>query len=557
MCERAATPERDSGAGRFFASPRYATALIAVFALAQAIAPQAKAAMPCGDLISLTLPDAKVTSAVTLSGSVQGPDGKNYSGLPSFCQVTIVATPSNDSLINILLWIPDNTWNGRFQATGNGGYGGNMAIDAFAMIYALKHGMAVAATDMGTAPSSNNDADTLVGHPQKWIDWGSRSTHLMTTLSKQVIVAFQNRYPRYSYFNGCSTGGQQALLNAQKYPDDYDGILAGAPAHDRTHVHTAVEWLFAKTHATANSYITSDKVTLISNAILAACVAKSGGAPGDAFLTDPRKCDWKPKELRCTSAGQTNCLNDDQVAAATAIYDGARDPKTGERIFPGTPKGAEGSSSFGWNALQSGVEPNFGSLFKWVFGPSWTYKDFDFHGDMRTLDKVLAPILNVTNPNLKRFRESGGKMLMYHGWADPLISPQSSIDYYTRVVKLENGGNFNPRTTQKYFRLFMVPGMNHCFGGPGPHAFGNQYSGNIVINEPPVDNRKYHALQALIQWVERGDAPEEIIATKYVGDTPSQGIAMQRPICPYPEVSKYRGNGSTRKAVNFSCAVVP
>jgi hypothetical protein len=532
--------------------------LVLIAALVCTFAPQAaKAAMPCSNLTSLPLEDAKVISAVTLSGTVRGPDGKNYTGLPSFCAVTILATPTSDSLINIYLWIPDNTWSARFVATGNGGYGGNIAIDAAAMIYAVKRGMAVAATDMGTAPSSNNDADTLIGHPQKWIDWGTRSTHLMTTLSKAVIFAFQNRNPRYSYFNGCSTGGQQAQLLAQSYPDDYDGILAGAPAHDRTHVHTAVEWLFAQTHKTANSYVTSDKVTLIGNAILSACVAKSGGAPGDGFLTDPRKCDWKPKALRCTSAGQTNCLNDDQVAAATAIYDGARDPVTNKSIFPGTPKGAETSSSFGWNALQSGVEPNFGSLFKWVFGPTWTYRDFDFHADMKSLDKVLEPLLNATKSDLSRFRKNGGKLLLYHGWADPLVSPQSSIDYYERVVKHDNGGDLKFSRTQKYFRLFMVPGMNHCFGGPGPHAFGNQYSGNIVVSEPPVDNRKYHAMRALMSWVEQGDAPDQLVATKYVNDTPSQGIAMQRPVCPYPQVPKYRGSGSTARASNFTCAVVP
>ncbi|HTM74741.1 MAG TPA: tannase/feruloyl esterase family alpha/beta hydrolase, partial [Pseudolabrys sp.] len=436
----------------------------------------ALAATPCSDLVSLRLPDARVTSAITLSGDVVGPDGNNYTGLPSFCSVTIVATPTSDSLINYLMWLPDNTWNGRFEATGNGGYGGNMAIDAFAMVYGVKHGFAVIATDMGTAPSSNNDADTLIGHPEKWIDWGTRSTHLMTILGKKVLQAFQSSAPRYSYFNGCSTGGQQALLNAQRYPNDYDGILAGAPAHDRTHVHTAVEWLFRQTHRNASSYITPDKVTLISNAIMAACVAKSGGAPGDTWLTDPRKCDWKPSELRCTSPGQTDCLNDDQLHAATAIYNGPRDPVTKRQIFPGNPKGAEGSSSFGWNANQAGVEPNFGSLFKWVFGPTWTYRNFDFHNDMHDLDRVLAPLLNVMSPDLSRFRNNGGKLLMYHGFADPLISPYSSIDYYTNVVKLENGGVFDPTSTQDYFRLFMVPGMNHCFGGPGPHVFGNEYS---------------------------------------------------------------------------------
>jgi feruloyl esterase len=513
---------------------------------------QAPAAIPCANLMSVQLPDATVTSAVTMSGNVTGPDGQNYTGLPSFCQVTIVATPSSDSLINILLWLPDNTWNGRFQGTGNGGYAGNMAIDAFAMVYAIKHGFAVAATDMGTAPSANNNADTLIGHPQKWIDWGYRSTYLMTVLGKRVLKAFQGREPRFSYFNGCSTGGQQALLLAQKYPRLYDGILAGAPAHDRTHVHSAVLWLFQKTHEKPTSYITSDKVTLINNAIIAACRAKSGGAPGDTWLTDPRKCDWKPRELRCTSGVQTNCLNDDQVKAATAIYAGPRDSVTGERIFPGAAKGSEASSSFGWNALQSGVEPNFGSLFKWVFGPTWTYRNFDWHSDMIDLDFVLARMLNVTNPDLSKFREGGGKLLMYHGWADPLIAPQSSVDYYNNVLKLENSDPGTAGKTRNYFRLFMAPGMNHCYGGPGPHVFGNQYSGNIVTVDPPVDNAKHHVLKALMAWVERGEAPNQIIATKYLNDT-APTIAMQRPLCPFPKAATYDGVGPVTAASSFSC----
>lgn len=508
--------------------------------------------MPCSNLTSLKLTDAKVTSAVTLSGNVTGPDGKNYTGLPSFCQVTIVATPTSDSLINILLWMPDTTWNGRFEGTGNGGYAGNMAIDAFAMVYGVKHGFAVAATDMGTAPSTNNNADTLIGHPQKWVDWGSRSTYLMTVHGKRVLKAFQGREPRFSYFNGCSTGGQQALLLAQKYPNLYDGILAGAPAHDRTHVHSSILWLFQKTHATPNSYITPDKITLINSAIQAACFAKSGATPGDTWLADPRKCYWKPSALRCKSAGQTNCLNNDQVAAATAIYAGPKDSVTGKQIFPGAAKGSEAASSFGWNATQAGVEPNFGSLFKWVFGPSWTYQNFDWHSDMANLDRILEPLLNAMKPDLSKFRDRGGKLLLYHGWPDPLISPQTSIDYFVNVVKLENGGRFLPVRTQEYFRLFMAPGMNHCYGGPGPHVFGNQYSGTIVTVDPPTDNANYHVLKTLMAWVENGRVPEQIIATKYVSDTTTAGIAFQRPLCPFPKIAKYKG-GDVTKASSFAC----
>lgn len=509
----------------------------------------------CDGLLTLTLPNATITSAVSLTGTVRGPDGTNYTGLPKFCSVSILATPSSDSAINIQLWMPEN-WNGRFEGTGNGGYAGNMAIAAPAMVYAIKNGFAVAATDMGTAPSANNNGDAMVGHPQKWIDFGYRATHLMTTLSKDVLRVFYGRGPRFSYFNGCSTGGQQALMLAQRYPGDYDGILAGAPAHDRTHAHIGVMWIYAQTHKTPSSYITSDKVTLITNAVLNACVVKSGGIAGDGFLSDPRKCDWSPEALRCGSGPATNCLNDDQVRAAAAIYDGPRNPVTGVRIFPGSVKGSEAASSFGWNASQLGAEPSFGSIFKWVFGLQFRYSQFDYRQSVRDMDQVLAPIVNANDANLEPFRKRRGKLLMYHGWADPLISPQTSIDYYVNAVKRYGNGRFTASAlthTQGFFRLFMVPGLNHCSGGPGPNAFGNQFSGTIAVTDPPSNDPSYHALAALVAWVEKGQAPDRIVATKYVGDQPSQGIAMQRPLCPYPQVARYNGVGRTTAQRNFTC----
>jgi feruloyl esterase len=275
-------------------------------------------------------------------------------------------------------------------------------------------------------------------------------------------------------------------------------------------------------------------------------------------LTDPRKCDWKPSNLRCTSQGQTNCLNNAQVRAATAIYDGPRDPVTNKLIFPGNPKGSESASSFGWNANQVGLgaEPNFDSLFKWVFGPTWTYNDFDFHDDMKSMDEVLAHLLNATDPNLDRYRDRGSKLLLYHGWADSLAASQTSIDYFTNVVKRTGGGKYTAAAqteTQDYFRLFMVPGMNHCFGGPGAMVFGNQNAGNAGQDDVPTDDKKHHALLALVDWVENGSAPEQIIATKYVGDLPGNGIAFQRPLCVYPKVPTYRGTGDVKLATSYRC----
>lgn len=528
----------------------------AILAFAAAAAPQPAWAGACESLVTTKLPNAKVTSALTISGTVKAPDGKTYAGLPSFCNVTILATPSGDSAINILLWMPTATWNGRFEGTGNGGYAGNMAIDAPALIYAIKNGFAVAATDMGTAPSANNNGDALVGHPEKWIDFGYRATHVMTELSKDILRVFYKQGPRYSYFNGCSTGGQQALMTAQRYPADYDGILGGDPAHDRTHAHTGILWIYTQTHKTKTSYITPDKVSLITSAELKACVLKSGGVAGDTFLTDPSKCDWSPAALQCTRATQTDCLNANQVRAAAAIYAGPQDPVTHASIFPGSVRGSENASLFGWNDTQSGNEPQFDSVFKWVFGLQWQPSQFNYHQSMADMDQILAATLNADNANLNGFRNRRGKLLMYHGWADPLIAPQSLIDYYVKVVTEQGNGRYNAAAlarTQAFYRLFMVPGMNHCQGGPGPNAFGNQFSGDFVATDPPSNDARHHALTALVAWVERGIAPAEIVATKYVNDTPSQGVAMQRPLCPYPAVARYKGSGSTNVAGNFAC----
>jgi feruloyl esterase len=528
---------------------------VTLFCSLVATSPPAHAAT-CENLITTQLANAIVTSAVTVSGTVKGPDGKNYSNLPEFCSVSILATPSTDSAINILLWLPTTTWNGRFEGTGNGGYAGNMAIDAPAMVYAIQNGIAAAATDMGTAPSVNNNGDVLIGHPQKWIDFGYRATHVMTDLSKDMIRAFYNSGPRYSYFNGCSTGGQQALMTAQLYPADYDGILGGDPAHDRTHTHTGILWIYAQTHKTPTSYLTPDQVNLVTNSVLSACVVKSGGVAGDTFLTDASKCDWSPSALQCTSAAQTNCLNADQVKAANAIYAGPADPVTGAQIFPGSAKGSENASLFGWNDTQSGNEPQFDSVFKWVFGPQWQASQFDYHQSMTDMDQVLASILNADNPNLSTFRSRKAKLLMYQGWADPLVAPQSVIDYFNKVVTAQGNGKYSQNAltqTQSFFRLFMVPGLNHCQGGPGPNAFGNQFSSDFVATDPPSNDVSHHALTALIQWVERGIAPAQIIATKYVNDLPAQGTAMQRPLCPYPTAAHYSGKGNTNEAASFVC----
>ncbi len=509
----------------------------------------------CANLVTLTLPQAMVTSAASVPGpSFTAPDGRTYQAVPPFCEVSITATPTPDSLITIALWMPNPGWNGRFEGTGNGGYAGTVALSVPAMISGLKSGFGVASTDMGTAPSSNNDGDALVGHPQKWVDFGSRATHLMTTLSKTVIAAFYGAPPRFAYFNGCSTGGQQALMEAERFPDDYNGILGGDAAENRTHAHTAIVWNYRALHSTAMSGFSSQQAQMLTSAVVAACAVKSGGLASDPFLTDPRSCDFDPGLLQCQSATATNCLNADQVAAARLIYRGATDPADGHLIFPGSVKGSESDPQFGWVGIESQAEPPFDSLFKWVFGLTWQYQSFDFNQSMTEVDQVLASTLNANSADLSSFQAAGGKLLMYHGWDDPLISPQDGIDYYLRLVATEgNNAKTALKKTKNFARLFMVPGMFHCAFGPGPNAFGNLFSGEVVAPPPPFEDAEHDAFIALQQWVERGIAPDRLTATKYVDDQPQLGIQMQRPICAFPTVPHYTGTGDTNSAASFDC----
>jgi pimeloyl-ACP methyl ester carboxylesterase len=512
------------------------------------------AAAPCESLVGASVDGARVTASVTVPGPVYvAADGQAYDRIPPFCKVSAVATPTPDSLVSIELWLPtEGNWNGRFEGIGNGGYAGTIAVGAPAMVVALRRQFAVATTDMGTVPSTNNNADLLVGHPQKWEDWGHRATHLMTTVSKQLVAAYYGRGPAYSYFNGCSTGGQQALMTAQRYPQDYDGILAGAPANNRTHIHTGLLWNFQAQKATLFSTFNTDHARLITTAVAQACAVKSGGLAQDAFLTDPRTCDWDPGELQCSGPLTTNCLSADQVAAARRIYQGATNPVTGRRIASASTRGAETDSLFGWQS-QGRAEPQFGSLFKWVFGLAWQATSYDFDQHMASVDSLLAPILNANNPDLGAFRARGGKLIAYHGTADPLIPVQDLVNYYHRVAQVQPGSlHVGLNRTRQFFRLFVVPGMAHCAGGAGPNAFGNLFSGAVLAPEPPAVDGGHDAMVALQNWVEGGSGPDRLVATKYVNDQPSQGIQAQRPICAYPQFPKYVA-GDPNAASSFTC----
>ena len=520
---------------------------------------QAHAQAPCEGLPAVAVDGARVVASVLVSGpSFTGPDGATVSVAQPFCKVSVVAQPVPDSLINIELWLPIAAqWNGRLQGIGNGGYAGTIAAGVPAMLAGLKKGDAVATTDMGTAPSSNGDGTPLYGHPQKWVDWGSRSTHLMTVVAKSLVSSYYGRPATHAYFNGCSTGGGQALMEAQRYPEDYDGILAGAPASNRTHGHVGLVWNWQALRKTLASNIIGANTADITAAVLAACTVKSGGVAGDPFLTDPRGCDWDPGALLCTSATQGHCLNADQVAAGRKIYDGTRTATTNTLVFPGFVKGSENDGQFGWAPQGNNIEPQFDALFKWVFGLTWNASLYDFDTHTELLDQTLAGTLNANSTDLSAFRAKGGKLIAYHGWQDPLIPPQTSINTFKGVVARTGGANAVAKT-QGYYRLFMVPGMGHCSAGTGPDAFGNRFSGGTITPEPLSNDADHDILTALERWVEQGKAPERITAARYVTDTDAtSGVRMTRPLCVYPRIPRYIGTGSTNDAANFSCVTSP
>jgi feruloyl esterase len=539
-----------------------------------AIASTPAMASPCTNLqSSLQLQHTTITSATdNTTGVFAVPGSSPITGLPAFCRVTATLTPSSDSSIKIEVWLPESGWNGRFLGTGGGGFQGVISYSELAN--GIQAGFAATNSDLGTGVSGcsplycGSDGNMgnplaiafgdpaapstgLFGHPERIKDFGFRAIHLMTVRGKQIADAFYGQKAQKAYFAGCSTGGQNALMEAQRFPNDYDGILAGAPAFNRTHLHMAGLFGWQDTHASPGRLIQPGQMTLINQAVLKQCVGRDGGASTDQFLTDPRDCHFDPKVLQCTG-GQVPpaCLTADQVTTMQKYYAGTIDPMNGQVINPGPARGNETDNvlALGLAFQEQLPEPAFDGLFYWVFGPSFGYPasavnfaNFDFHHAVDTVDDQLAAVLNADSSDLGEFREHGGKLLMYHGWADPLIPSQSSINYFNALVGNDSHGfqqaSFgvgNPalQRTQSYARLFMAPGLYHCSGGPGPNAFD--------------------ALTPLVTWVETGTAPETIIATKFVADMPP-AVQMTRPLCVYPKVAKYNGSGSTSMAANFTC----
>jgi feruloyl esterase len=508
-----------------------ATAAGLAAAAVTALAAAPPDAASCERLASLTLPDTAVTLAQPVAAGAftppaggRGPAGAGRAGagpfaaLPAFCRVAATLKPTSDSDIKIEVWLPSSGWNGKFQAVGNGGWAG--AISYPAMADALARGYATSSTDTGHTGGRGSFA---LGHPEKFVDFAYRSEHEMTVKAKAIIDGYYGRAPQRSYWNGCSTGGRQGLAEAQRYPGDYDGIIAGASANPRTYLNS---WQLSIAHAVLKdpaSFIAPTKYPMIHQAVVAACDALDGVK--DGLIADPPRCRFDPKSLECRGDDRSTCLTGAQVAAARAVMSPARNPRTGEEIFPGLEPGTE----LAWGGLVGGPEPIDLVLdqFRYIVfkDPGWDWRTFDLERDLAAANKVDGGTINAINPDLTPFASRGGKLLMYHGWSDGLVPPRASVNYYTSVVKTMGG----PAKTHEWIELFMVPGMGHCGGGEGPNTFD--------------------MVTALEQWVEQGKAPERIIASRVTG----AGVQRTRPLCPYPQVAAYVGTGSTDEAANFVC----
>jgi feruloyl esterase len=482
----------------------------------------------CENLAKLTLPNVTVNMAAKVRAGNFTPPGASgpnavLKNLPAFCRVTLTLTPSADSDIKVEVWLPLMAWNNKYEAVGNGGWAG--VISYAAMADALKRGYATSSTDTGHIGGSGRFA---LGHPEKLADFGWRSEHEMAEKSKRVIAAFYAHQPKFSYWNGCSTGGRQGLQEVQRFPDDFQGVIAGASASPRTGQAFEAMWIANAVLRDPASYIPPSKYPVIHKAVLDACDALDGVK--DGVLDDPRKCQFDPSVLACKSGDQQDCLTRPQVEAVKKIYTAAKNTTTDEVIFPPLMPGSE----LGWAGMAGGPEPNaiLNDHFKYVVfkDPSWDWKTLNFTTDVdltRKADRstiAAGSVVDATDPIIQSYLVHG-KLILYHGWADQLVSPLASILYYETVL------NSIPGVDPVHaMHLYMVPGMAHCGGGDGPNSFD--------------------MVTALEQWVEHGKAPAEIIATHS-----TDGKADRtRPLCPYPQVAKYKGSGSTDEASNFACS---
>jgi feruloyl esterase len=483
----------------------------------------------CEGLTSLALQGTTITAAQVVAAGAFTPPAANrggtgrggavYAALPSFCRLAATLKPTSDSDIKIEVWLPAAaSWNGKFQAVGNGGWAGSISYPALAQ--AVARGYATASTDTGHA---GNTAAFAVGHPEKVIDIGYRAVHEMTIEAKAIINAFYGTAPKVSFWNGCSLGGRQGITEAQRYPADYDAIVAGAPAVNTIRLHGARMAINQIVHRSDDSYIPPEKYSMIHQAVLESCDALDGVK--DGVIENPTRCRFDPRALACKGADGPTCLTPAQVETAKALYAPIKNPKSGAQIFPAL---LLPGSDEGWRVL-AGPEPISTALeaFRYVVfqDANWDWHHFNPASDIDLALKADHGVLDSGNANLQWFVKRGGKLLMYHGWADPQVAALNSVDYFNNVTRELGKG-----VVGTSIQLYMVPGMAHCQGGPGTDTFDK--------------------MAAIEQWVGTGASPADIVASHATDGK----VDRTRPLCPYGKVAKWNGSGSTDDAASFVCA---
>jgi tannase/feruloyl esterase len=483
----------------------------------------------CETLATRAFPHATVTRAQLVpagqfAGTPEGllapgaPSFRPYNALPEFCRVAATLAPSADSDIKMEIWMPaGSSWNGKFEAVGNGGWAGQLSIQALAA--GVARGYAIATTDTGHATPGGSFA---YGHPEKLTDFAYRAVHEMTVTAKAFVRAYYGGAPRLSYWNGCSTGGRQGLKEAQQYPDDFDGIVAGAPASHMTHLLAQSIWV-AQAVRKAGAPLTASQYARLHQAVIDSCDASDGVK--DGVIEDPRQCAFDPRAIQCTAASDDSCLTPAQVEMVRTIYAPARNPRTGADIFPGQERGSE----LAWSTALAAPTPLGIATDYWKYvvfaNPDWDFMTLNFDADVARAEALDHGEMNVVQPDLNAFVTRGGKLLLYHGWNDPLIAPRNTVNYFEAAVKTLGGAG----VAKDSVRLFMMPGVGHCVGGEGPSNFDQ--------------------LGVMEQWVEQRHAPDAIVAAR----TSPAGVDRTRPLCPYPQVAVYRGSGDTNVADNFTC----
>lgn len=498
-------------------------------------------AADCSSLRQLQLPQTQITVAEAVTSGVLHPAETDIhlDGLPGFCRVAGQMHPSPDSDIRFEVWLPTEGWNGRLLGGGNGGFAGSIPYRQLAGY--LKRGFAVAGTDAGHQAEAE-DASWAWKHPEKVKDFGWRAIHLTALRAKAILAAYYGKSAGHAYFDSCSDGGREALMEAERFPGDYDGILAGAPANAWSTMLAGGAVLMQKLLANPDAYIPDRKLPFLQRTVLAACDMLDGVK--DGVIGDPAQCHFDPQGLLCKGADAANCLTQPQIDSLKTLYAGVRDSQD-KLLWPGFSMGDE----TGWQPWILGEAPGASAsalyvqnYFRYIASGNPAFNILTAGEDdlLRASKAAGAADLDATSPDLSGFHARGGKLILYHGWNDPAISPENTVSWYQSVEK-----QMGAEQTASFVELYMIPGMEHCLGGPGASVFGQ-------LGLPTTQGPKYGIFDRLENWVEDGSASGPVIATKYAAGNGGQTV-FTRPLCAWPKVARYQGSGDTASAANFAC----